>query len=217
MINESDLDDAIVTQYRRHGAVYAEDVGLMGIRCVFDARNRCQNGLVRGLARRSIRNLHANIELGARYLAMERDKGGVERRRVLERNAQGQTTVRTKLVRCQHRGHAYWAHYNHGSFYISRGPARHYPHRVAVLYYALVAGLGLPDEPALYRQTTVVDRGRRARTIDRPVEPRFRVLVAKIERAGSRHRPFGPAVALATASDSSGGPLARPAAQHALD
>ena len=45
----------------------------------------------------------------------------------------------TKDVPCTHANHAFWAHYNHGPRYIDHGPARHYPHRVAVIDHALAS------------------------------------------------------------------------------
>jgi hypothetical protein len=186
MLNESDLDDKAATAYRREGAVYAKDAGLMGIRCVFDKRGRCGNGHVRGLSFRTVMDPVKNVALGARELAYFRDEGGVERRIVRERSSGGAIATRTRYVRCKHRSHAYWAHYNHGSFYISRGHARHYPHRVAVLYHALAQALGLPAPELVTGPITVRDPGRRARTVDRPVEPRYRILTDKILTVGGR-------------------------------
>jgi hypothetical protein len=186
MLNESDLDEKAAVPYKRDGAVYAKDGGLMGIRCVFDdgAPGRCGNGQVRGLAFRTLMDPARNVELGARQLAYFRDQGGVERRRVRVRGEDGKLTTVTKLVRCRHRDHAWWAHYNHGNFYIRRGFARHYPHRIAVLYQALAATLGLPAPDLAGRPITMLDPGRRARTADRPVEARFRVLCRKIRTVG---------------------------------
>lgn len=183
MINESDLDENALTKYRKAGAVYAQDGGLMGIRCVFDGRGRCANGVVRGLTPRQTVQPARNIALGAQILALARAGDGVEKRVVRHRLPDGRIATSTKLVRCRHQSHAYWAHYNHGSFYISRGSARHYPHRVGVLYYALAQGLGLPHDELFAKQLTVADPGRRPRTADRPVEARFRTLCDKIYRA----------------------------------
>jgi hypothetical protein len=187
MLNESDLDEKAAIPYRRDGAIYAKDGGLMGIRCVFDddAAGRCGNGHVRGLAFRTLMDPAHNVELGARQLAYFRDQGGVERRRVRARDQDGKLTTVTKMVRCRHRDHAWWAHYNHGNFYIKRGFARHYPHRIAVLYQALASTLGLPAPELAGRRITVQDPGRRARTADRPVEARFRVLCRKIRSVGA--------------------------------
>jgi hypothetical protein len=121
MIQESDLDER-AARVSRSGDAIAKDSGLMGIRCVLDGRGRCTNGLVRGMPWRQVMDPLTNIELGARYLAHYRD----------ERN-----------LRCRHRDHAYWAHYNHGTRYISRGQARFYPLHVGALYAALGESLGL--------------------------------------------------------------------------
>jgi hypothetical protein len=189
MLNESDLDDKAVSSYTRDGVVYAKDGGLMGIRCVFDARGRCKNGFVKGLTFKTIMDPATNIALGARELAYYRNGGGVEKRVVRVRGADGQLTHKTKNVRCPHATHAYWAHYNHGSWYIERGHPRHYPHRVAVLYYALAKALGLPGTELESRAITVVDRGLRPRTADRPVEPRYRMLCSKIQSVSGACRP----------------------------
>jgi hypothetical protein len=186
MLNESDLDEKAVTPYFRGGTVYAKDSGLMGIRCVFDGRGRCGNGHVRGMRARDIADPVTNIQLGARELAYTRDKGGVERRTVRVQGDNGQITTRAKLVRCRHQSHAYWAHYNHGSFYLSSGNARHYPHRVAVLYYALARSLGLPDDEVTSGPITIRDKGMRARTADRPIETRYRTLASKIYESAPR-------------------------------
>ena len=186
MINESDLDEKAATSYHRQGSLYAKDAGLMGIRCVFDRRGRCGNGHVRGLSFRSVMDPVKNVALGARELAYFRDEGGVEKRTVRERTAAGKVTTRTRYVRCKHRSHAYWAHYNHGSYYIARGYARHYPHRVAVLYHALASVLGVPAPELSSGAITVRDPGRRARTADRPVESRYRILTDKILGVGDR-------------------------------
>jgi hypothetical protein len=187
MLNESDLDENVVTKYRKAGVAYAQDSGLMGVRCVYDQRGRCSNGIVRGLSPGQTAQFERNIDLGAQILALARNGDGVEKRVIRKRLPNGESITTTKLVRCRHKTHAWWAHYNHGSFYISRGQARHYPHRVAVLYYAWAQGLGLPADEVFTdlfsRPLTVVDPGRRPRTADRPVEPRFRTLVDKIHLA----------------------------------
>jgi hypothetical protein len=123
----------------------------------------------------------------------------VERRKVRQRTPSGKVETRTRNLRCKHRSHAYWAHYNHGSFYISRGYPRHYPHRVAVLYHALASALGLPAPELHAGAITVRDPGRRPRTADRPVEPRYRILTDKILTVGGRcpAPPAGPTLAAA--------------------
>ena len=89
MLNESDLDDKAVSSYERDGAVYAKDGGLMGIRCVFDQRGRCKNGFVKGMTFKNIMDPFTNIALGARELAYYRNGGGVEKRVVRVRGADG--------------------------------------------------------------------------------------------------------------------------------
>jgi hypothetical protein len=185
MLNESDLDDKAVSSYSRDGVVYAKDGGLMGIRCVFDGRGRCKNGFVKGLTFKNIMDPFTNIALGARELAYYAKGGGVEKRVTRERGTDGLLVEKTRNIRCRHATHAYWAHYNHGSRYISQGQPRHYPHRVAVLYYALAKALGLPSTELESRPITVVDRGLRPRTADRPVEPRYRTLFSKIQSVGN--------------------------------
>jgi hypothetical protein len=189
MLNESDLDDKAVSSYRRDGVVYAKDGGLMGIRCVFDGRGRCKNGFVKGLTFKTIMDPFTNIALGARELAYYAKGGGVEKRVTRERAADGRVVEKTRNIRCRHSTHAYWAHYNHGSRYIATGQPRHYPHRVAVLYYALAKSLGLPATELESRPITVVDRGLRPRTADRPVEPRYRTLCSKIQSVSNVCRP----------------------------
>jgi hypothetical protein len=184
MLNESDLDEKAVHVTMRGSKLYAKDSGLMGIRCVIDGRGRCANGYVRGLRWKSLMDPLTNIELGAAELARWRDGGpgrGVTRKTVRVRNAQGKLETKQKYVPCRHKNHAYWAHYNHGPVYINKGPARHYPHRVAVLSYAIAQALGVePTELKEVERLTVHDPGQRNRTPDRPIEPRFRKLCSQI-------------------------------------
>jgi hypothetical protein len=189
MLNESDLDENVRTPYRKGGVVYATDSGLMGIRCVFDRQGRCGNGHVRGMLPSEVIDPATNIALGAQELAYNRDRGGVERRTVAVRLDDGTSVLSQKLVRCRHRTHAYWAHYNHGSFYIAHGFPRHYGHRVGVLYYAFARTLGLPDREVTTHPLTVRDPGAQPRTADRPVEARFRRLTEKIYRAAPAPAP----------------------------
>jgi soluble lytic murein transglycosylase-like protein len=180
MINESDLNEQAVATHFRDGTLYAKDSGLMGIRCVVGKDGRCTNGNVRGLSWKMVMDPVKNIELGARELAHYRDGGGVTRVTVrsLDRRS-GRVVEKTKTIRCEHKTHAYWAHYNHGPRYIEKGHPRHYPHRVAVLYHALAGTLELPA-PELERPVTIRDPGKRERTADRPIEARYRVLCEKI-------------------------------------
>ncbi len=184
MITESDLNDrAVNTTILRQGGM-AKDSGLMGIRCVLDKTGHCANGYVRGLAWKRVMDPMTNIELGAAELARWRDGAGRMRITVRQRGTDGRLQMRTKNVRCTHRTHAYWAHYNHGPRYIDRGTARHYPHRVAVLYYALARSMNL-DTSALRTMTiTMRDPGARPRTADRPVEDRYRQLCDRISKIG---------------------------------
>lgn len=141
MMNESDMDEGAARVSRTLRGI-AMDSGLMGIRCVLDRRGRCKNGLVRGLAWRDVMDPFTNVELAARYLAHYRDGAGRDRIVVRLRQADGPARIIERDVPCRHRNHAYWAHYNHGTRYIARGPARHYPQHVAVLYHALGVTLG---------------------------------------------------------------------------
>lgn len=181
MLNESSLDDKAVAVHERNGAVYAKDSGLMGIRCVVDDHGKCVNGGVKGRTWKSVMDPLTNIELGARELARYRDGAAVERITVRKRDSRGHITETTRYVSCHHRTHAYWAHYNHGPLYIDKGFARHYPHRVGVLYYALAQALKLPAPELERRPITIHDPGLRPRTADRPVEPRYRELCAIIQ------------------------------------
>lgn len=181
MINESDLNEKAVAEHKRDGKLYAKDSGLMGIRCVVDDQGRCTNGGVKGRTWTSVMDPLTNIELGARELVRYRDGGGVERVTVRKRDRSGKITEQRKFVSCHHRTHAYWAHYNHGPIYIDKGFARHYPHRVAVLYHALARTLKVAAPELERRPITIADPGLRPRTIDRPVEQRYRQLCAIIQ------------------------------------
>ncbi len=184
MINESDLNEKAVNTTMRGGVVYAKDSGLMGIRCILDSRGRCSNGPVKGLAWTAVMDPLKNIELGARELARYRDGGGVDTVTMRVRDKSGRIVTKTKNVSCKHKTHAYWAHYNHGPRYIGHGRPRHYPHRVAVIYYSLAQAMNL-DAPELREmRITVNDPGLRPRTPDRPVERRYRELCAHIKNAG---------------------------------
>jgi hypothetical protein len=182
MVNESDMDEKAARVTMRGDRVYAKDSGLMGIRCVLDRRGRCLNGHVRGMPWRTLMDPLTNIDVGAHELSRWR-RDGVTRVVVRTRDARGRLVVREKKIRCQHKTHAFWAHYNHGPVYIDHGPARHYPHRVAVLDYALARDLEI-EAPELDTRITIRDPGQRPRTPDRPVEPRLRKLCAQIQEAG---------------------------------
>ena len=185
MINESDLNEATFRTTVRNGAVYAKDGGLMGIRCIVDKQGRCGNGHVRGMAWKDVMVPTTNIALGTRELAHYRDGGGVAKVTMRTRDGQGRLVVRQKLVPCTHKTHAYWAHYNHGPHYIDHGPARHYPHRIGVLYYALARTMGLDTTEVTTTRLTVNDPGRRPRTFDHPVEARYQKLCQAIRDSKS--------------------------------
>lgn len=185
MINESDMNETTFRTTVRNGAIYAKDGGLMGIRCIVDKKGRCGNGHVRGMAWKEVMRPATNIALGARELAHYRDGGGVTKVKVRTRDDKGRLVVRQKVVACTHKTHAYWAHYNHGPHYIDHGPARHYPHRIAVLYYALARTLGVDTTEVTTTRLTVNDRGRRPRTFDHPVEARYQKLCQAIRDSKS--------------------------------
>jgi hypothetical protein len=182
MVNESDMDETAARVTMRGDRVYAKDSGLMGIRCVLDRRGRCLNGHVRGMSWKTLMDPLTNIDVGAHELSRWR-RDGVTRVTVRVRDRSGHLVVREKKIRCQHQTHAFWAHYNHGPVYIDHGPARHYPHRVAVLDYALARVLAM-EAPELDARITIRDPGQRARTPDRPIEPRLRKLCGQIQQAG---------------------------------
>jgi hypothetical protein len=108
------------------------------------------------------------------------------------RDEDGNLVQKQKYVQCQHRNHAFWAHYNHGLFYIDHGSPRHYPHHVAVLEYALARALGV-EAPELKEVThlTIHDRGQRDRTADRPIEVRFRKLCGQIDEVAGQCSSVG--------------------------
>lgn len=184
MINESDMNERAFRSTMKGGTLYAKDGGLMGIRCVVDKHGRCGNGNVRGLAWTAVMDPIRNIDIGARELGHWRHGGGVTPVTVRTRGSDGVLRTKQRNVPCTHRTHAYWAHYNHGPRYIDRGPARHYPHRVAVLYYALARTMGMDTSALTSMRLTVRDPGKRVRTADRPVEPRYRKLCQVIRDVG---------------------------------
>ena len=184
MINESDMNEKAFRTTVKDGSLYAKDGGLMGIRCVVDKRGKCINGNVRGLKWTDVMNPVRNIDLGARELGHWRHGGGIRTVTVRVRDGHGILRTKVKKIPCTHRTHAYWAHYNHGPHYIDRGPARHYPHRVAVLYYALSRSMNLDTSELTSMRLTVHDRGKRLRTADRPVETRYRKLCQAIRDVG---------------------------------
>jgi hypothetical protein len=186
MINESSLDAYATRPTMKGNTLYAKDGGLMGIRCIVDSSDRCTNGRLRGMRWSEVIRPETNIALGARALAYWRDAGGVIETTSRVRQPSGEVTTRTRYRRCLHKDHAYWAHYNHGERYISRGPARHYPHRVGVLYYALARAMSLETQTQalMSMPLSMSDAGRRPRTADRPVEPRHVSLCRSISSIG---------------------------------
>lgn len=183
MVNESDMNARAVRETERDGKLYAKDSGLMGIRCLVDGKGTCTNGHVRGMSWKSVMDPFTNIDLGARELAHWRTAGVA--RVTVRKRVGGVIETREKLVQCKHRTHAFWAHYNHGPVYIDHGPARHYPHRVAVIDYAIARAMNV-EAPELTEvpRITIHDKGQRERTPDRPIEPRYRKLCSDIRGLG---------------------------------
>jgi hypothetical protein len=185
MVNESDMNEKAARAYTRDGKIYAKDGGLMAIRCMLDDKERCTNGNVRGVAWKDLMDPVKNIELGARELAHWREGGGVTRKTIVKLDRDGQRYQVTKNVPCQHKTHAWWAHYNHGPRYIDKGYARHYPHRVAVLDHAFATVMNVPTPELEAGRITIHDPGKRERTADRPLEPRFKKLCEQIRSSGT--------------------------------
>jgi len=184
MINESDMNEKSFRTTMKNGALYAKDGGLMGIRCIVDKHGHCTNGNVRGIAWSDVMDPVKNIDIGARELSHWAHGGGVTSVTVRTRDSDGILRTRQRQIPCAHRTHAYWAHYNHGPHYIDRGPARHYPHRVAVLYYALARAMSIDTSSLTSMHLTIVDPGKRPRTADRPVEARYQKLCQAIRGVG---------------------------------
>lgn len=184
MINESDMNEKAFRLSLRGGKVYAKDGGLMAIRCVVNRKDHCVNGNVRGMAWKDIMDPVTNIEVGARELAYWKNGGGIATRTINRRDNQGHVQQVTKNGPCHHLTHAWWAHYNHGPRYIDKGYPRHYPHRIAVLDHALATVMNL-DAPELNQRITVHDPGKRDRTVDRPIEARFKKLYNEILSSSS--------------------------------
>lgn len=184
MINESDMNERAFRSTMKNGQLYARDGGLMGIRCIVDKHNRCINGNVRGTTWADVMDPVKNIDIGAHELGHWAHGGGVTSKTVRLRDRHGVLRTKLRHVPCTHRTHAYWAHYNHGPRYIDRGPARHYPHRVAVLYYALARVMNIDTSALTAMHLTVKDPGKRPRTADRPVEARYQKLCQSIRDVG---------------------------------
>jgi hypothetical protein len=181
MINESDLNEKAARPTLHDTKIYAKDSGLMAIRCVLDRRDHCINGNVRGMSWSDVMSPAKNIELGARELAYWRDGGATTNVVVKLRDASGHLRPVLRKVPCRHKDHAYWAHYNHGPHYINQGYPRHYPHRVAVIDHALATVLNVDAPELVGRAITMHDVGKRDRTVDRPLEPRYKKLCTQIQ------------------------------------
>jgi Transglycosylase SLT domain len=182
-ITESDLDDKADRTTRKNGEIFARDGGLMGLRCLINDKGHCTNSLVKGMHWKDLLDPLTNIATGAQMLVHYRDGGAIEPE---SSRANRKSNRKVHFRQCRHRTHAYWAHYNHGPLYKPTGYARHYPHRVAVLYHALVRALNasVPDELTA-TNLTVADPGKRVRTADRPVEDRYKSLTEHILEAGT--------------------------------
>jgi hypothetical protein len=185
MVNESDMNEKAARLYTRDGKVYAKDGGLMAIRCLLDDHERCTNGNVRGVAWKDLMDPVTNIELGARELAHWRDGGGVMSKTIVKLDADGHRERVKKDVPCNHKNHAWWAHYNHGPRYIDKGYPRHYPHRIAVLDHAFATVMNTPAPELTAGHITIHDPGKRERTVDRPLEPRYKKLYEQIMSGGT--------------------------------
>jgi hypothetical protein len=186
MVNESDMNEKAARVYTHaDGKVYAKDGGLMAIRCLLDEHDRCTNGNVRGVPFKELMDPVNNIELGARELAHWRDGGGVTTKTIIKRDAGGHLRRVVKEVPCEHKTHGWWAHYNHGPRYIDKGYARHYPHRVAVLDHAFATVMNTPAPELTSGRITIHDPGKRERTVDRPLEPRYKKLYEEIMSSGT--------------------------------
>ena len=185
MVNESDMNEKSARTYTRNGKIYAKDGGLMAIRCMLDDKDRCTNGNVRGVAWKDLMTPTTNIELGARELAHWREGGGVVRTTITKVDANHHRYQVTKNVPCHHKTHGWWAHYNHGPRYIDKGYARHYPHRVAVLDHAFATVMNTPAPELDSGRITIHDAGKRDRSVDRPLEPRYKKLYEQIMSAGT--------------------------------
>ena len=185
MVNESDMNEKSARAYTRDGKIYAKDGGLMAIRCMLDDKERCTNGNVRGVAWKDLMDPVKNIELGARELAHWRAGGGVTTTTIVKLDGNGRRYKVTKNVPCQHKTHGWWAHYNHGPRYIDKGYARHYPHRIAVLDHAFATVMNAPTPELEAGRITIHDPGKRERTADRPLEPRFKKLCEQIRSSGT--------------------------------
>ncbi len=186
MVNESDMNEKSARIYTRDGKVYAKDGGLMAIRCLLDDHDRCTNGNVRGVALERADgsgDQHRARRARARALARRRRRDEQD-----DRQARSPRDIRqhvTKEVACDHKTHGWWAHYNHGPRYIDKGYPRHYPHRIAVLDHAFATVMNTPAPELTAGRITIHDPGKRERTVDRPLEPRYKKLYSQILSGGT--------------------------------
>jgi hypothetical protein len=156
----------------------------MAIRCLVDDKDHCTNGDVKGMSWKELMDPATNIELGAKTLAHYRDGGAVMAKTITKVENHHRFQV-TREVPCTHKNHGFWAHYNHGPRYIDKGYARHYPHRIAVLDHALAQVMNMPAPELTHGAITMHDAGKRERTADRPLEPRFKKLCGQILSSNS--------------------------------
>lgn len=190
ILNESDMNENAVREYFHGDKLYAADGGIAGLRCIFDQRQLhpikgkpkkvCTNAWVKGMTWTQIMDPVTNIEIASTALEFWKNGGAQVRKIVKERDRKGHIRPKLVAVPCLHKDHGFWAHFNHGPNYIVKGPARHYPHRVAVLHFAFAQALGMGIPAELYGPITIHDKGQKPRRIDKPVGFRQRDLYAKI-------------------------------------
>lgn len=160
MINESDMDEKAVRTYENDkGELYAQDGGLLGIRCVLgDDHKHCKNPQAKALRPTDLFKPEVNIRLGAAWLH----------------------TLKTSTD-CpnKHKDHPWFAHYNWGSKVFHKGVPRSYPQRIAVLWRAIATTIRV-DRPEIDKLRFVQVPGQKKITIDTPVGKRHRDLVKKI-------------------------------------
>ena len=156
----------------------------MAIRCLLDDHDRCTNGNVRGVAFKDLMDPVNNIE-PARASSRTGATAAASWRRRSSSATPWASPPGERMVPCQHKTHGWWAHYNHGPRYIEKGYARHYPHRVAVLDHAFATVMNTPAPELTAGRITIHDPGKRERTADRPLEPRYKKLYSQILSGGT--------------------------------
>jgi hypothetical protein len=197
-VNESDLKENAVRETRTKDGRVAKDSGLMAVRCILSTEKRwwkddrvlrsqepganfrwaCTNAPVRGMTIDEILEPERNIEIAAAELARLRDKGVPLLTTRIEK-VHGKPKLVREVYNCPHKNHPAWAHYNWGTRTIETGPARHYPHRVAVLAHAIAEAMDT-DAPELVGIRFVQDKGSKPRRVDKPVGERQRRLFGLI-------------------------------------